>query len=58
MFSTLARNPDGTATFPLSLETALYLRTAAIAVGVGLLSALIPARRAARMDPADVIRSG
>lgn len=57
-FSTLARNPDGTATFPLTIETALYLRSAATAVGVGLASALIPARRAARMDPAEVIRAG
>ncbi len=58
LFSTLARGPDGTPTFPLTLETALYARTAAIAVGVGTLSALMPARRAARMDPAEVIRSG
>ncbi len=58
IFSTLARNPDGTATFPLTMETGLYLRSAALAVGVGLLSALLPARRASRMDPASVIRAG
>jgi lipoprotein-releasing system permease protein len=57
-FSTLARNPDGTPTFPVSLDPVLYLRAAALAVGVGLAAALLPARRAARMNPADIIRSG
>lgn len=57
-FSNLARNPDGTPTFPVSLDAVLYLRSAALAVGVGLAAALLPARRAARMNPADIIRSG
>jgi lipoprotein-releasing system permease protein len=57
-FSNLARNPDGTSTFPVSLDPVLYLRSAALAVGVGLAAALLPARRAARMNPADIIRSG
>ncbi len=56
-FSRLARNPDGSATFPVSIDTVLYLRSAAIAVGVGLVSAILPARRAARMNPAQIIRS-
>jgi len=58
LFAGLARNPDGSALFPVSLTTALYLRSVAIALGVGTLSALIPARNAARMDPATVIRDG
>ena len=58
IFSRLARNPDGSATFPVSLDTVLYLRSAALAIGVGLVSAILPARRAARMDPAQIIRSG
>ena len=58
IFSRLARNPDGSATFPVSLDTVLYLRSAALAVGVGLISAILPARRAARMNPAQIIRSG
>ena len=33
----------------------LFLATA---LGVGTLSAVLPARRAARMNPADAIRSG
>ena len=57
-FSNLVRNPDGTSTFPVSLDLVLYLRSAALALGVGLVAALLPARRAARMNPADIIRSG
>jgi len=48
----------GAATFPVALTLELYARSAAIALGVGLLAAIIPARNAARMDPATVIRDG
>lgn len=57
-FASLARNPDGTARFPVDISTALLLRAAATAIIVGILAGLFPARRAARMDPADAIRSG
>lgn len=57
-FSSLATNPDGSPTFPVSLDVMLYLRSAALAIGVGLAAAILPARRAARMDPAQVIRTG
>jgi lipoprotein-releasing system permease protein len=57
-FARLARNPDGTPTFPVDLDLVLYLRSAAIAIGVGTVAALLPARRAARMNPADAIRTG
>ncbi len=58
LFSTLAHNPDGSPTFPVALNAALYLRSAAIACSVGLAAAIFPARRAARMDPARTIRYG
>ncbi len=57
-FSSIIQNPDGTATFPVVLDAVLYLRSAALAIGVGLTAAIIPARRAAGMDPARVISSG
>ncbi|HEU5174398.1 MAG TPA: FtsX-like permease family protein [Gemmatimonadaceae bacterium] len=57
-FASLATNPDGSPTFPVDLDVVLYLRSAAIAIGVGTLSALLPARRAALMNPADAIRTG
>jgi lipoprotein-releasing system permease protein len=56
-FAGLARNPDGSAIFPVALTAGLYLRTTFIAVVVGVLSAAIPARRAARLDPATAIRN-
>lgn len=57
-FQSVATNPDGSPRFPVTLDVALYLRSAAISVGVGIAAALVPARRAARMNPADAIRTG
>ena len=57
-FASMARNPDGSATFPIALTGALYGRSVAVAMLVGLVSAVIPARDAARMDPATAIRNG
>ncbi|HEU4698640.1 MAG TPA: FtsX-like permease family protein [Gemmatimonadales bacterium] len=58
LFARLARNPDGSATFPVALGAVLYLRSAALAVGVGVAAALLPARRAAGVEPARIIRAG
>ena len=57
-FQTLATNPDGSPTFPVNLNLLLYVRTAAIAMLTGVASAVVPARHAARLDPAEVIRYG
>jgi lipoprotein-releasing system permease protein len=57
-FAGLARNPDGSATFPVDLNLWLFARSSLIATLVGLASAVLPARRAARMDPVEVIRYG
>jgi lipoprotein-releasing system permease protein len=57
-FSRLALNPDGTPTFPVTLDAVLYVRSAALAMGVGVAAAILPARRAARTDPASIIRYG
>jgi len=57
-FAAMARNPDGSATFPIALTGALYGRSVAVAMIVGLIAAVIPARDATRMDPATVIRNG
>lgn len=58
LFATLARNPDGSPTFPVDLGPGLFATAAVIAVGTGLVAAVIPARRAARLDPAVAIRHG
>jgi lipoprotein-releasing system permease protein len=57
-FASLATNPDGTPTFPVNLNALLYARSALIATSVGIVAAVLPARRAARLDPAQVIRGG
>lgn len=57
-FARLALGPDGSALFPVNLTAALYLRSVGIALAVGVMAALLPARSAAGMDPAGVIRDG
>lgn len=57
-FQGLAKGAGGAAAFPVALTGGLYLRSVGIALVVGTVAALIPARRAAAMDPATVIRDG
>jgi lipoprotein-releasing system permease protein len=57
-FAGIAQNPDGSATFPVALTPLLYGRSALVAITVGLLAAVLPARDASRLDPATAIRNG
>jgi lipoprotein-releasing system permease protein len=57
-FESVARAADGSPKFPVLLDLPLFLSAAAIATGVGLAAAVIPARRAARLDPATAIQHG
>lgn len=57
-FEQLAVGPDGLPRFPVQLDLPLFIGAGALATGVGLLAAFIPARRASRLDPATAIRSG
>jgi lipoprotein-releasing system permease protein len=57
-FETLAVGADGRPRFPVQLSASLFISATVMATGVGLLAAAIPARRAARLDPATAIRGG
>jgi lipoprotein-releasing system permease protein len=52
----IARNPDGTPMFVVNFEPQLFLYAAGGATLVGILAAMVPARRAARLDPVVAIR--
>ncbi len=52
----VARNPDGTPLFSIEIPPLLFLAAAVGATLVGILSAVVPARQAARLDPAVAIR--
>ena len=55
-FSRLAVGSDGLPLFVITLAPALALQVAAVATLCGVLAAVAPARRAARLDPAQAIR--
>lgn len=56
VFTTFVKGPDGLPLFSISLPLATALQTVALAFVAGLVAAVLPARRAARMDPAQAIR--
>lgn len=51
-----ARNPDGTPMFVLQISPHLYVLAALVATLTGLVAAVTPALRAARMQPVEAIR--
>jgi lipoprotein-releasing system permease protein len=57
-FANLARGPAGAPLFPVDLTPWLYLGASAVAIVTGTAAAWFPATRAARLDPAEVIRYG
>ncbi len=51
-----ARNADGTPMFPLMLSPTLFVTATVLATATGVLAAVAPALRAARLDPVEAIR--
>jgi lipoprotein-releasing system permease protein len=52
----VAKNPDGTPMFALTVDPQLYVWAAVVATVTGLLAAVTPAVRAARLEPVVAIR--
>ncbi|ACY18958.1 ABC transporter permease [Haliangium ochraceum] len=57
LFVSLARNADGSPLFPIAFGAELMITAALVATGTGIAAAALPARRAARLDPAEAIRN-
>ena len=57
VFSRVYQNAQGGSLFQPQLDPSLIFMASAVALGVGVLAAVVPARRAARMDPVQAIRS-
>lgn len=55
-FHALVRQPDGRELFPLVMDPWLFVMAALLAAVTGVLAAMAPALRAARMDPVVAIR--
>lgn len=56
LWQSSVRSPDGTPLFALVLEPSLFIEALVLATVTGLVAALAPARRAARLDPVVAIR--
>jgi lipoprotein-releasing system permease protein len=58
LFEVMTAEASGSPRFPVQVDLPLLLGTTLLATGVGLMAAVIPARRAARLDPAAAIHGG
>jgi len=58
LFEMMTADGSGAPRFPVQVDLPLLLGTTLLATGVGLMAAVIPARRAARLDPATAIHGG
>jgi len=57
-FANLAKGPGGEPIFPVDLSFRYFVLAGLVATATGVVAAFFPARRAALLDPAEVIRYG
>jgi len=57
VFESLATDPKGKPRIPVTPGLERLVMASAVGTGIGVLAAVIPARRAARLDPATAIRN-
>lgn len=58
LFASLAQGPSGGALFPIAMTSAVFVKATLLATITGVLSAAVPALRAAQLDPVAAIRYG
>ncbi len=58
LFEVMTTEPSGEPRFAVQVDLMLPVSTALLATGIGLVAAVIPARRAARLNPARAIHGG
>jgi len=58
LFFTLVRDDQGEALFPIQLEPWLFIFAVMVSTIAGMAAAWVPARRAAQLDPLEVIKNG
>ncbi len=56
-FNNFVRDEQGEVIFPIEPSPTIFVMACLLATLTGLLAAVVPARRAARMDPADAIKN-
>ena len=58
MFTSFARNPDGSAVINITFDAAFIIFSGMIALVSAVVASLIPARKSSRLSPIEVIRNG
>ena len=57
LFEQATRGPNGLPRFPVQVDLPLFLFATVLATGIGVLSAVVPALRASRLEPSTAIRN-